>query len=186
MDPVLTKRQNFALWSSGAFGNKLRCWHPFDAWARSDFEGLVVLRELNPLGGGGRCVYDLRPDEAYWCAAQWEACGVPHESIMVNEAMPAHRVIVQGELWTGGDREGYFLHSYARLHMRPALADQQWVTTGLATRLLLRRHMTEASYADLEVLIEQYPSHAIELTVCSGQVGDTPGRNTLVWEVRRY
>lgn len=186
MDRVKTKRENYALWSSGGFGNRLRSWYPFDEWAGSDFDGLVVLRELNRGGGGGHCLYDLSPADAYWHHKQWLLAGVRHEDIMVNEAMPAHRVTIQGELWTGGDREGYFLHSFVRDHMRPALAAQQLVSHGLKTRMLLRHHMTPSSYADLEVLIEQYPAHVIELTACSGTVGDTPGRNTLVWEVRQY
>jgi hypothetical protein len=47
--------------------------------------------------------------------------------------------------------------------------------------------MTPSSWADFEALLELYPSHVLEVSVYAGTtVGDVPGRNAVVWEVRRY
>ena len=105
---------------------------------------------------------------------------------MVNEAAPDQCVVLQGELWTGGDIPGYFLYSTVRAHMRPALKKESHESRGLLTRQLLRGNMTPSSYSDLQELEQLYPDHVIELSVYSKCVGDTPGRNTLVWEIRQY
>jgi len=182
---VLTKQQNFELWQSGAFGNKLRQWRTIDEWKRSRFGGRVVLRYLGS-AGGGFCKYNLRPDEVGPTTEDWIKSGAELPKIMVNEAAPDRAVILQGELWNGGDRWNYFLYSTVRAHMRPALERESKVVEGLATNMLLRSAMAPSSYSDLEVLREMYPDHVIELSIYSINVGDIPGRNTLVWEVRRY
>jgi hypothetical protein len=46
--------------------------------------------------------------------------------------------------------------------------------------------MTPSSYADLEVLLERYPDHVFEISVWASCLGDTPGRNAIIWEIRRY
>lgn len=182
---ILTKTENYRLWQSNAFGNKLRAWRTYEDWEASNFAGLVVLRQLAE-GGGGKCIYNLKPDQVPWAFVQCVVCGVDPSTIMINEAAPDHHVLLQGELWTGGEREGYFIHSWAKAQMRPALAQQQTISYGLQTRMLLRSTMTPSSYADLEVLIERYPDHAIEVSIYEHCLGDIPGRNSLVWEVRKY
>lgn len=171
---VLTKQQNYRLWQSGAFGNKLRAWRTVEEWEASGFGGLVVLRSLVP---GGPCFYNLTPEQLKWHAMQLS-------QMMVNEAAPDQDVILQGEydnaLW------GCFRYSTARFHMRDALREASQETYGLRSDMLLRGAMTPSSYEDWRVLLDQYPKHVLEVSVYDRCLGDTPGRNALVWEVRRY
>lgn len=93
--PVLDKRENFRLWQSGAFGNKLRAWRTVKEWRDSGFAGLVVLRSL--MDGGGPCEYNLTPKKAESSIRRWFSKGHPPDRIMVNEAAPDQSVLLQGE-----------------------------------------------------------------------------------------
>jgi hypothetical protein len=111
---------------------------------------------------------------------------------MVNEAAPDGSMLIQGEYLNDisvvGDKViwGWFLYSRAQPQMRQALAEAPERAHGLRADLLLRMAMTPSSYDDWLLLIERYPGHAIEVSVYDRCVGDIPGRNALVWEVRRY
>lgn len=186
MTRVLRKQTNYHLWTTGAFGNRLRAWQTLDEYRASGFGGRVVLRYLGGSVGGLWCRYNLDPDAVEEVAAEIIAEGAERDKIMVNEAAPDDHVIFNGELWTGADPVDALLYSTVRAHMRPALAAEQLRATGLQTRMLLRSLMTPSSYEDLQVLVEQYDNHAIELSIFNICVGDIPGRNALVWEVRQY
>jgi len=60
------------------------------------------------------------------------------------------------------------------------------VAQKLRSDLLLKLAMTPASHEDWNLLLERYPGHVLEVSVYDRCLGDTPGRNALVWEVREY
>jgi hypothetical protein len=189
-NPVLTKRQNYSLWQGGAFGNKLRAWRTVEEWRDSGFAGRVVLRMVE--GGKGPCRYNLLPDEVESVVHDWITMGITSDQIMVNEAAPDHDVILQGEYLNdiyaldGKVGWGYFRYSRHRSQMRDALAAASEVSHGLRSDLLLKLAMTPSSYDDWNGLIERYPGHVLEVSIYDRCLGDIPGRNSLVWEVRRY
>jgi hypothetical protein len=190
-DPVLSKPQNYRLWQGGAFGNKLRGWRTVDEWRESGFDRQVVLRTLME-GGGGPCRYNLHPEEVDAVVDGWLALGIPLDKIMVNEAAPDSDAILQGEYLNdiysmdGEAGWGYFRYSRARAYMRDALAAAPETAQRLRSDLLLKLAMTPSSHDDWNLLLEQYPGHVLEVSVYDRCLGDTPGRNALVWEVRRY
>ena len=190
-DPIRSKSQNYRLWQSGAFGNKLRSWRSLEEWQKSGFCGLVALRAL--LAGGGPCLYDLeaaKAVESYW---DWIDRGIPPEAIMINEAAPARAVILQGEYRNGvyvkedgSFAVGYFCHSRLRHQMRDALRKGSAVLEGLLADLVIRSAMTPAAHDDWQDLKDRYPDHVLEVSIYDRNLGDCPGRNALVWEVRLY
>lgn len=183
---ISSKAQNYRLWRAGAFGNKLHAWRTIEAWECSSFGGRVVLRYLGKTGDG-LCAYNLQPEEVEITAHAWvQFKGADRDRIMVNEAAPDHNVVIQGYLWCGGEAHNQFYYSRARLQMRDALRHAPEYSYGLKTDLLLKGAMTPSSWSDFEALREQYHDHVIELSVYSCNLGDTPGRNTLIWEVRQY
>ena len=190
-DPVLSKTQNYLLWQGNAFGNKLRSWRTVDEWRRSGFEGEVVLRTLLD-GGGGPCRYNLASEEVDSVVDGWLALDIPPDRIMVNEAAPDGDVILQGEylndiyVMDGEAGWGYFKYSRARAQMRDALAAAPEVAQRLRSDLLLKLAMTPASYDDWNLLLERHPGHVLEVSIYDRCLGDVPGRNALVWEVRKY
>jgi hypothetical protein len=186
---VRNKRENFRLWQSGEFGNKLRAWRSLDEWRSSGFAGLVVLRAL--MDGGGPCEYNLTPEQTEAVAQRWLSQGHPSDRIMVNEAAPEQMVLLQGEylndIHLGGSAYwGYFKYSREKAQMRDALMTASEVAQGLRSDLMLRLAMTPSSYDDWLLLLDRYHGHVFEVSIYERCLGDIPGRNALVWEVRRY
>jgi hypothetical protein len=186
---VMNKRENFRLWQSGAYGNKLRAWRSIDDWVDSGFAGLVVLRAL--MDGGGPCEYNLTREQARRAIWRWVATGIPRDRIMINEAAPDQFVRLQGEYLNdihlgGSSYWGYFFYSRAKLHMRDALKATPEVAQGLCADMILKLAMTPASHEDWVSLIDRYPRHVFEVSIYECCLGDLPHRNALVWEVRRY
>jgi hypothetical protein len=192
MDPILTKERNYNLWQSGAFGSKLRSWRSVEEWRKSGFDGLIVLRRL--VAGAANCKYNLQSDQVDGVVAEWIASGATIDSIMVNEAAPdGDHIMLQGEYFNDafGDGHvatipGYFLYSKVHQQMRLALREESSHACGLRADLLLRGCMTPSSYEDFRAILELYPRHVVEVSIYDCCVGDVPGRNALVWEVRRY
>jgi len=187
MKPVANKRRNFELWTSGAYGNRLRTWRSFELWCRSQFPGKVALRELR--GGGGHCTYDLHPGLVGEEYVRWLSLGVRDEDVVVCEQAPDDRLVVVGEYHHDFLPDGSFRHFfYSTLpkSMRPALREGGRVATGLRATAILRQAMTDRSWGDFEELVLAYPGHVAEVSVYDHCLGDLPGRNALVWEVRRY
>ena len=187
--PILDKRTNYRLWQSGAFGNKLRAWRSLVEWRESGFAGLVVLRSL--MDGGGPCEYNLTPERAEEAVQRWLAKGHPPDRIMLNEAAPDQSVLLQGEylndIHLGGPSYwGYFHYSRVKAQMRDALKEAPELAQGLRSDMMLRVAMTPSSYEDWLLLLDRYHGHVFEVSIYERCLGDTPGRNALVWEVRRY
>jgi hypothetical protein len=190
---VLSKAQNHALWQSGAYGNRLRSWRSLEGWLTSGYGGLVALRVLGGKGGRGPCHYDLTPLEAVKLLEHWIFIGVPSELITIDEAAPRKSAVLQGEylndVVVDGDgtcRWGLLHYSRARVQMRDALGAAPEEASGLRADLLLREAMSPASHDDWRLLLERYPGHVLEVSVYERCLGDCPGRNALVWEVRKY
>lgn len=198
-DAILSKRQNYRLWQGGAFGNKLRAWNSIEKW-RADLQGegfhgrqgVFALRTLLP-SGGGPCRFGLRSLGVMELVNEWCRCGLPRDAIMINEQAPDESIVVQGEYLNdvcvvdGKTHWGYFYFSRVRMPMRPALTWRRpEVAYDLQANLMIREAMTPSSYEDWQVLLEQYPGHVLEVSIYSRCLGDIPGRNALVWEVRRY
>jgi hypothetical protein len=189
----LTKKENYRLWQGGAYGNKLRSWRTVGEWRASGFAGAVVLRVLGTfVGKECPCRYNLSPGEVEAAVSEWIAQGVDRDNIMVNEAAPDQAVILQGEYRNdiveldGGVYWGLFHYSRARMQMRDALAVAPEASRSLRSDLLIRLAMTPSSYDDWLLLLDRYPGHVFEVSIYDHYLGDCPGRNALVWEVRKY
>jgi len=185
--PVLNKRQNYDLWTSGAFGNQLCTWRRLSDWIVSDYEGKVALRVLGH--GGGPCTYYLDPCEVSEEIRRFVLMGVSENYITINEMAPDERLILNGEFLADVLPDGRWGHlHYSRLPkpMRISLREAPEEASGLAAREILRSAMTPGSWEDFEELSRSYQGHVVELSVYDHCLGDVPGRNTLIWEVRRY
>lgn len=68
-----------------------------------------------------------------------------------------------------------------RTHMK---SPRLW--EGSAALLLLRTALNENSFDDLMTLLDDYPDHVVELSATDKCYGTHPGRNAIIWEVRRY
>lgn len=195
--PVLTKKENYRLFQAMAFGNKLRDWRTVKEWENDGSPAPVSLRTL--LGGGGPCYYNLSGSQLlvwwYWHERRYflgMAEGVHPSDMVIGEMAPDTAIAIQGEYYNGvfehnGEiHAGEFLYSTVQKPMREALRTLSDTVHGLTARHALQSRMTASSWADFEALLEQYPDHVLEVSVFDRCLGNIPGRNAIVWEVRRY
>lgn len=99
--------------------------------------------------------------------------------------MPDERLTIQGEIINHYNGLN-LLYSKIKKPMNLALAECQEYAKGLKAQLILKYFLSPSSYSDLEVLLEKYSESAIEFSTYSIPVGNIPGRNTVIWEVRNY
>ena len=92
--------------------------------------------------------------------------------------------IVQGELMETINGL-YFRHTFVNDRMPKALRVQELHATGYGVKDYLRRVMDDIEFDSLITLVDSFPEHVIELTVCDKPFGDLSWRS-IVWEVRRY
>jgi hypothetical protein len=180
--PILTKRQSYELCHAGAYGNRVRQWDSIEAWQASGYDEPVAMRVALESGGGPKVFY-VPPCNVGIIAELWGDLGVRRDQIRLSEMADGRRIL-QGQY--ANDFTGEFLHTFETGPMLEALTKSHAYAFSLRSKLLLQAHMTPSSYADLEVLLEQYPDHVFELSVWASCLGDTPGRNAIIWEVRRY
>ena len=57
---------------------------------------------------------------------------------------------------------------------------------GLRADMMVRGCMTPSSYSDWRELLDLYPGHVLEVSIWDSCIGDVPGRNAVVWEIRKY
>lgn len=189
---MTTKKLSYRGFQAGAYGNKLRDWRSVGEWEQSGFTGLVSLRTVQASAGNGPCIYNVPPGRVLDEVSALVKSGVDPGNIVVGEMAPNDLVLLQGEYrngpyLSGGEGVcGELLYSWVQRPMREALAAQRLTATGLAATDLLQRVMTPSSYSDWEVLLEKYPDHVLEVSTYRRSIGNTPWRNTIVWEVRRY
>jgi hypothetical protein len=184
---INTKTKFYELWLSGQLGNRMGAWRA-DKYQREDVINIpfVGVRSLRP---GGKFLMPVLPEDIGreislngGRADEWVVCeGTPNQ----YDASSACQVVVQGELQecVGG---WYFYHSFSSEPMRKALSLHGRHASGVGVREFLKSTCSQGSFDELEDLFSCYPGHVIELSVHSRCLGDTPGRNTIIWEVRNY
>lgn len=182
-----SKARMYSMLKAGALGNVFPVWETADEFMRAvagGFSGLVGVRSMGP--PGLPYFTQLQPSEALRVGTQLTAeHGYP---VRYYEASPDHRITIQGEFSEGpnGDLGAVLEYSRARTHMRAALAQERIIVIGPGARLVLKSYLSEASYEDFLALGERFPGAVIEFTAYETFVGELPGRNHVVWEVRSY
>jgi hypothetical protein len=176
---VTTKQASLRLYHNDAFGNHLRVWPTIDSLLVDDFEGQVSLRTIG-LGGGGQAFYNVPVNEVL------QRVGQMRDHVIANESAPDDQLLWQGELHQ--DTGPLYIRAsfVAGLKMRDAMRTGAVDVNGLMAHMLLQRTMTPASLADTQALLEMFPGAVIETSVYRNPLGNCPGRNAVIWEVRQY
>ena len=187
MATIDNKRDMYALYEAGKFGNRIQTWpslrhfwvdDAFHPWTKN-----VVLRYKQP--NSGFCVFDLPVSEINQTIERWVAKGANPELIAISEAIPKEIVMLNAEVQRS---HNYYDLRYSTEpnHMRPALMKSQQHAGGVKALNIIKSHMDTASYELLNDLLDEYPDSVIEFTCFSAYVGVIPGRNCILWEVRNY
>lgn len=185
MERIASKKQMYALYEAGAFGNRLKSWPSMDAYLKSGFAKPAVLRHMDK---SFQTIYGLGRAEMIKAVKRLSGRYRP-EGFKVNELAQDTKLVLQGEFLSimGIAGGGHHLH-YSTLPapMKIGLSKAPQNATGMDATRLIREKMTDYSWEDFCEARNNWPDHVIEFSIWSCNVGDRPGRNAVIWEVRDY
>jgi len=172
------------LFSQGYFGEPIDTWFDFNKWfADSKPNKLYVIRQhVRASGGSGYCKYNLTREEVRADIMRLRNEGFDTSKLFINEAMPDHEALLQGEYMAGPSTLYY---STEAKHMRPALESSGRHAYGPTADLLIRDAMCHEAYDCFLNLKDVYPEATIEFSTYRIPIG-TGRWNTVIWEVRNY
>lgn len=186
-EPVTSKRQMYRLLTEGAFGNTIPQFFSYESWVNSlEYSRYRIWGIRSLRAGGGPCRLNCPREEVLDTISRSEfaSAGVNISAMM--------DVVTRVKLWcevveTETGLAVYGIENPPRDGSWRELMGKHGVQyTGLTARNLLRRSLNGSSLADLRELLDKYPGHVVELSACSSNVGTIPGRNAIIWEVRKY
>ena len=181
-EPVRTKRDMYSRLVAGEFGNTNPSWDGVHEWGMRTTD--------YPLWGvRSKTANDPRTRLNVPTVEVFKYCydnGLLDANI--SPMVKAHSVHWEGDVCRRHDGPGLLCSGNVgvvpgswRTHMKkPRLWE------GTAADALLRQYLNENSYDDLMNLLDFYPDHVVELSALDHCFGTVPGRNAVVWEVRRY
>lgn len=181
---IQNKAQMYQLLESGCFGNRFRIWSSAEEMRAAVAAGFDWLVGVRCIGCPGLPYYHHKtPEEGIAIGERLiRELGYP---VRYYEASPDQFITIQGE-FVEEDAGPMLEWSTVKTHMRAAFAQERNMLYGPGARLVLKRMLSEGSYDDFLALGKQFPNAVIEFTAYEIFVGDTPGRNHVIWEVRHY
>ena len=183
---IENKIECYSLYQNGFFGNRPKMWNTCEEIIKSGYKGNVTIRTKDRIGGLGITKYNVKLENIEDEISKISLQNVNLSEITFNESMPDNLLLIQGEL--SRTYEGlYFNYSTEKTPMNIALRGKNAeVATGIKAKTLLKTNLTDESYQDLEIIMDTFPNDIIEISAWGKNVGDTPLRNAIVWEVRNY
>ncbi len=183
-EKIPTKVECYERYNAGAFGNKPLTWDSPEEIRKSGWSGRVCIRsKIGTRRGNVR--YNIPLSELDKEIASLMESDVKIKHMRFNQSMPDEHLTIQGELMRT-ERGLYLLYSTIQFPMNEALRREQKHVFGLQAHMLLRQNLYPSSLSDIEALLEIYQDSVIEFSSYKIPVGNIPGRNTIIWEVRNY
>lgn len=188
---VLAKDESYAFYDLNRLGNKVLTWKTPEEIFRSYWKGDVCIRSKKGIARG-KTKYNV-PQRKLMAvlAEEFEAQGIPLNSLTFNQSMPDEHLTFQGEVMRS--LEGLSLvYSRIKKPMNLALDEKTERASGSEAHFLLKRELWPLSLSELENLLDRFegdsttPSSVVEFSAYDIAVGDSPGRNAIIWEVRDY
>lgn len=181
---VTSKRQMYRMLSDGSFGNTIPQFFSIDEWLKDPSSMKYKHWGVRTLRPAGPCWLNCPRTEVWgYCLSLNEPVNI---SMMIDK-------VTKIKLWAEVVRTEAGLAVYGIVNpdtktktWRSAMPSEGVQRYGLAALNVLKQNLNESSLADLEVLLDEYPDHVVELSACASNIGTTPGRNAVVWEVRKY
>lgn len=178
-EPILSKQQFVREYQKGTFGNRAPTWQSLFEFLASDYNGLVHIRNRV---AGGPTWYDVKAEDVENVCKTLQ---LDLNSYYFSGMAPTEKTLIQGEVMQS-DKGLYFYYSRIKKPMRDSLKEGGKEAFGLVARSLLFCAMDPVSWDWLNVLLERYTNHVIEVSVYDCWWGTIPNRNCIVWEVRKY
>jgi len=186
---IYNKAECYAFYEKGFFGNRPLTWNSYEEILASGWKGGVCMRSKKSIERK-HVIYNIPLEKVPDEIKKWEDMGFPAKTITFNQSMPDEHLLIQGEFmdWTIYNGQSSILYTKVKKPMNLALAEQTLHAEGLAARLLLKTNLSPSSYEDLQAIIDEgkFERSVIEFSAYDICVGNIPGRNTIIWEVRDY
>jgi hypothetical protein len=181
---IKSKLEFYVLYEKGFFGNRAMAWKTYEEIIESGWGGQVCMRAKN---GTQRknVVYNIDLEKVPATIEEWKKLGIQQEKISFNQSMPDKDLTIQGELMNS-ERGLYLLYTTVKKPMNLGLREQELYAEGMKTNLMLKSYLSPSSYEDMKILLEMFPEDIIEFSSYRVNVGNIPGRNTVIWEVRNF
>ncbi|MEA3329553.1 MAG: hypothetical protein U9Q06_02305 [Nanoarchaeota archaeon] len=183
---INTKERFYTLQEHGVFWNRAKVWNSYQELTESNWSGRVCMRSIR--GSRNKPAYNILVENIPKKVREWKKrFGITEEEIRFNESMPDDKLILQGELCENPANGRFWLrYSTVKKPMLTALMKNSKNLEGLAVSETLRKHMWSSDFEEIKMLAEMFPHNVIEFSSYSCEVGQIPGRNTVIWEVRNY
>ena len=195
MQTPKTKPEFYERWERGEFGNKIvsfPSWHDFlcRAYSWEDIKKVKISIRYKEAGSpyhvDGVEIYDVGT-----CLHEFQRMGADPNKFTFNETAPDDHLTMQGEMvrldtW-------YLDYSLVKKAMRPALREARQRAKGRAALAILRQYTNDNSYQMIMDLFDKYDTGTdvlqgtiVEFSCYDIYLGNMPGHNTIIWEVRDY
>jgi hypothetical protein len=185
--PITNKKAMYRLLQAGLLGNTIPLYPTLETWLNApDLRSYPKwgVRCLTP--GDKRMRLNVPIDEV----VNYVTTNFPTGEGFNISPMIDQWAIFKGEVYEQYHTPPYGLCAYVNfkgnMPWREALRDYGQHFFGLEAKLQLQKYMDSSSYDDVRTLLEEYPDHVVEFSVCDRSVGVIPGRNSVIWEVRKY
>ncbi len=183
---ILNKSEYYHLYQQGFLGNKPLSWNSYADVLKSHWRGEVCIRNRR---SSSQTIYNIPFNELERVVKDLCRDGQNLRDLTFNQSLPDDKLLIQGEVIYSpiGRQIGLNLnYSDAKKPMKISLRERELFASGLDALLLLKKNLNSASFEDLQELFSIFPNSAIEFSAYSINIGNLPGRNTLIWEVRNY
>jgi len=180
---IKNKREFYEYFRKGFFGNKPLQWSTIEEVEKSDYKGLFSIRGFNI--PRDLVQYEITKEKLKETIEILKTRNIDTSKLKFNQSMPDQNLTIQGEIYQGIGGL-YITYTKVKKPMNLALKERECFEKGLRALHLLKFHLSPSSYEDMLALFERHPESVIEFSSYEGETGDTPGRNTIIWEVRDY
>jgi len=174
----------YLLYEKGFLGNKPLTWNSIEEIKQSGWKKEICIRGKKGIARE-KSRFNLTLEEAAKYIEQLKEEGIPPEKLTFNQSMPDEHLLLQGEVIRN---EEFYSLTYTTLKkpMNRAFEEETLHAKGLRALNLIKGNLFLPSYDDLQGLFQTFPDSIIEFSAYDIEVGNLPGRNTIMWEVRNY
>jgi hypothetical protein len=185
-EAVTTKARMYHLLHGGAFGNTIRQYFDVREWLASGEPERCPFWGVRTMTPGGPCRLYCPTGEVAETAREFGWAG---NAVNISAMIDAFcTVTMWADVFEGEAGLSVYGVEYPGrgANWRRDMPTRGRQFTGVNARMVLCRHLNPSSLADLDVVLERFPGHVVELSAIDRCLGTIPGRNGVVWEVRRY
>lgn len=181
--PTVRSKWDFVKrYKAGEFGNASPTWNSAAECLKSNYRGLVHIRNTQI---GGATFYNVKVEDLEAKMKEVTALGYNAIDLYISAMAPSERTTMQGEIMRGATGPRLYYNKQP-VPMRTGFETERLYAGGVTSTELMRHYMNPKSYDWLQVLFDRYPGHVIEFSCYEVEWGTLPGYNTCFWEVRSY